>query len=73
MSFLHNSFTVLFVERRLPWRVEHWLSQRSVVQGYRARRAERWQRALWEPHVRPRAPSVSIAKPHMASHKLQVR
>jgi FkbM family methyltransferase len=54
-SFVRNAWSVLFVERRLPWRVEHWLSQRTAVQNFRARRADRWQRKLWTPYVTPGA------------------
>ena len=50
---LSNALTVTLVERRLPWRVENWLSQRRLVQEYRAARADRWQRALWKPYIRP--------------------
>jgi FkbM family methyltransferase len=52
VRWLNNALTVTLIERRLPWRVEHWLAQRRPVQAYRAARDNRWQRALWRPYVR---------------------
>ncbi len=54
-SFVRNACFTLFVQRRLPWRVENWLSNRTIVQHFRARRADRWQRTLWRPYVTPGA------------------
>src|SRR2546426_609699 len=50
-AFVRNACTVLFVERKLPWRVDQWLARRSVVQAYRSRRDARWERALFRPFV----------------------
>jgi FkbM family methyltransferase len=44
---------VLFIERRLPWRVENWLSQQPLAQSLKARRRARWERMLFRTLVSP--------------------
>jgi len=48
-----TALTTLFIERRLPWRVEQWLSDLAAVRAYREQRLERWDRALYRPYIRP--------------------
>ena len=62
--WLTNALAVTLVERRLPWRVEHWLDQRRLVQAYRAARSDRWQRALWRPYVGPHSLVFDVGANH---------
>jgi FkbM family methyltransferase len=48
-----SALTTVFVERRVPWRLEQWLNRRAAVQTLRDRRTARWDRALYRPHIRP--------------------
>jgi FkbM family methyltransferase len=48
-----SAFTTVFIERRVPWRVEQWLSRRATVRAYRERRMARWDRALYGRYIRP--------------------
>jgi FkbM family methyltransferase len=41
------------IERRLPWRVEHWLSQQPVVQRWEHARWQARERRLFRRFVRP--------------------
>ncbi len=41
----------MFVEHRLPWRLEQWLNQRAAVQALRERQVARWDRLLYGTHV----------------------
>lgn len=50
---LQSAFSTVFIERRLPWRVEQWLSSLGPVRSYRERRLERWDRDLYKPYVKP--------------------
>jgi FkbM family methyltransferase len=47
-----SALTTVFVERKLPWRVEQWLSARSLVRRYRERRLVRWDHRLYRQFVR---------------------
>jgi FkbM family methyltransferase len=48
-----SALTTVFVERRLPWRLEQWLNRRATVQALRERRLARLDRDLYRPYIRP--------------------